>query len=145
MAESPLRVLIVDDNKDGADTVCMLLSLSGFRCETASDVPTGVEAAMRFNPDVVLFDLKMPGDGFRLPGLIRELPGRPPVFVAFTGLADAETTERLRSIGVIRHLAKAGPPTELLDLLATIDRGRGRKEDGSHPQSRNGHGGRGGE
>jgi CheY-like chemotaxis protein len=79
---------------------------------------------MRFSPDLVLFDLKMPGDGFRLPDHIRELPGSMPVFIAYSGLADAETMERLHSIGVVHHVAKAGSPLQLLDLLATIDGSR---------------------
>jgi CheY-like chemotaxis protein len=121
---SPLRVVIVDDNKDFAITECRLLEVHGYECEVAGTVADGLEAIMQFNPDAVLFDLKMPGDGFRLPELLRQLPGPMPVLIAISGLVDSSTTERLRSLGVEHHLAKPVPPEKLLDLLASIERSR---------------------
>jgi CheY-like chemotaxis protein len=113
-----LRVLIVDDNADFVESQCILLGLEGHFCQSASDVPGGVQAAKRFQPDVILFDLGMPGNGFTLPWQVRQVCDRPPLLLCVSGYADAKTRQRLAADG-IRLLPK---PVEFDSLRVALTR-----------------------
>jgi PAS domain S-box-containing protein len=109
------RVLVVDDNRDGADSMATMLTLLGDEVHTARDGLEGVAVAERLRPDVILMDVGMP----RLNGLdatrrIREQPwGREMVVIAVTGWGQAEDRERTRDAGFDAHLVK---PVSLADL-----------------------------
>src|SRR5438045_9721641 len=91
------RVLVVDDNVDAAPAMAAMLDLDGHRVETAFDGPSALERAERFEPEVALLDIGMPGmDGREL---ARRLAARPwatrLVLVAVTGWG--RETDRRRS------------------------------------------------
>ncbi len=74
-AGRPLRILIVEDNVDSADSLNLLLRLYGHDVQVARTGPTGLEMASAFRPDVVLLDIGLPGmDGYQVARLLRENP-----------------------------------------------------------------------
>ncbi len=115
------RVLVIEDNVDAAESMQMLLELSGFEVETAMDGRAGLEAARRFQPDVVLCDIGLPGgmDGY---AVARELRAddalRPVRLIALTGYGQAEDRLRAYAEGFDLHLTKPVDPALLPDLLA---------------------------
>ncbi|MCC2669198.1 MAG: hypothetical protein K0Q72_1669 [Armatimonadetes bacterium] len=117
-----LRVLIVEDNRDAAETLRDLLELSGFQVEIAYNGTQGVEAAHRFAPDVVLCDLGLPGmDGYEVARCLREDPGTAGArLIAISGYGQAE--DRLRSLeaGFDLHLTKPVDPAEVERLLTAV-------------------------
>ena len=117
----PRRVLVIEDNADAAESMQMLLELSGFEVETAMDGRAGLKAARRFRPDVVLCDIGLPGgmDGY---AVARELRAddalRPVRLIALTGYGQAEDQRRAYAEGFDLHLTKPVDPALLPDLLA---------------------------
>ena len=109
------RVLVVDDNRDGADSLAMMLRLMGNEVRTANDGVEAVELAEQFRPEVILMDVGMP----RLNGLdatrrIREQPwGKTMTIIALTGWGQDGDQERSREAGCDGHLVK---PVNLEDL-----------------------------
>jgi PAS domain S-box-containing protein len=119
------RVLVVDDNWDGAESLAEMLRLLGNEVHTAHDGLEAVEEAERLRPEIVLMDVGMP----RLNGLdatrrIRERPwGRGLTILALTGWGQEGDRERSREAGCDGHLVK---PVNLLDLervLTEVGRG----------------------
>jgi PAS domain S-box-containing protein len=114
------RILVVDDNRDGADSLAMLLRLMNNEVQTASDGVEALEAAERFLPEVILMDVGMP----RLNGLdatrrIREQPwGRDVKIIALTGWGQEGDKERTREAGCDGHLVKPVSLPDLEELLA---------------------------
>jgi CheY-like chemotaxis protein len=116
------RVLVVDDNADGAATTAALLGLMGHEVRTAGDGEEGVAAAAAFRPDVVLLDIGMPRlNGYDAARRIRELPGgRGVVLVALTGWGQEEDRRKSREAGFDHHLTKPVDPQDLGKLLASL-------------------------
>jgi DNA-binding response OmpR family regulator len=81
-----LRVLVVDDVRDAAETMAMVLALEGFHARTAFDGLQALEVAEEFGPHVVLFDIGMPRmDGCDLSRTLREQYGDDVILIAMTG------------------------------------------------------------
>jgi CheY-like chemotaxis protein len=118
------RVLVVDDNKDAADTLAGLLGLMGHEARVTYAGAAGVAEAVEFRPDLVLVDLGMPGmDGFETARRIRAAKGgAEPLLVALTGWGSEEDRRRTRDAGFDRHLVKPVQPSELASLLVDIPR-----------------------
>jgi PAS domain S-box-containing protein len=121
----PLRVLVVDDNKDAADSLQMVLETQGgHTVRVAYDGAAGVAAAQDFHPDVALLDIGLPKglDGYEVARRIRAVPGlnRIPV-VALTGYGGREDRLRSGEAGFTAHLVKPVDPRELRDLLARVN------------------------
>ncbi len=120
-ANGSRRVLIVEDNADAAESLQMLLELSGFEVTTAADGMSGLETTRRFHPDVVLCDIGLPGglDGY---GVARELRADSTLhsvrLIALTGYGQAEDQRRAYAEGFDLHLTKPVDPVLLKDLLA---------------------------
>lgn len=73
---APLRVLVVDDSPDAAESLCVLLGLWGYQTASAPDGRSALEAAALFRPDVVFLDVQMPGmHGGDVARRLRRLPG----------------------------------------------------------------------
>jgi CheY-like chemotaxis protein len=73
-AAAKKKVLLVDDNRDGADALKVLLGFEGHEVSTAYDGSSGLETAVRFHPDVAVIDLQLPGmNGFELAKKLREI------------------------------------------------------------------------
>jgi PAS domain S-box-containing protein len=113
------RVLIVDDNRDGADALARLLQHMGYQSATCYDGAAALERAKLFAADVILLDLGMPGmDGFETCAKLRALPlPRPPRIVALTGWGRSQDLRRTAESGFDAHLVKPVDSTALRDLL----------------------------
>jgi len=113
------RVLVVDDNVDGADSLAMLLALHGHTTRVARDGPTGLSEAEEFRPDVVLLDIGLPGlDGFEVARRLRSRFGTQDLrIIAQTGWGQEADRERSRAAGFDLHLVKPIDPTELLRII----------------------------
>ncbi|MEO7852583.1 MAG: hybrid sensor histidine kinase/response regulator, partial [Rubrivivax sp.] len=87
LAPTPARVLLIEDNVDAGEVLAELLSLSGHDVQVALDGQAGLDLFDRFNPQVVLCDLGLPGlNGYEVAVRMRERqPTRRPVMVALTG------------------------------------------------------------
>jgi CheY-like chemotaxis protein len=118
-AESNLRVLIVEDNPDGADTMSALLRIGGFSTEIARDGLEALEAADRIQPDVVLLDIGLPKvNGYDVCRHIRATPwGKNTAVIAVTGWGQEEVRAKSTQAGVDLHLVK---PVRDADLLRAV-------------------------
>jgi signal transduction histidine kinase len=116
----PRRVLVVDDNRDSADSLAMMLELGGHTVATAHHGPGAVEAAGTFRPEVVLLDIGLPGlNGYDVARALRARPEtRDVLIVAMTGYGQDTDRERSRDAGIDHHLVKPIDPTEVRRLLA---------------------------
>lgn len=118
----PLRVLVVDDDRDSATMLSMLLQMSGCECRAAHDGPEAVEAAESYRPAAVLLDIGLPGlDGYGACRKIRAQPwGRDMVLAALTGWGEDEDRARSRDAGFDVHLVKPVDASALVKLLGDL-------------------------
>ncbi len=114
------RILVVDDNWDSAESLAILLELTGNKTHTAYDGLEAVEAAATFKPDVVLLDIGLPKlNGYEAARKIREEPwGKSMMLVALTGWGQEEDRQRSREAGFDAHLVKPVDHAALTKLLA---------------------------
>ena len=119
------RILIVDDNEDGAQSLAILLRLSGHDTHTAHDGVAALEAAERVRPDVVLLDIGLPGlNGYEVCRRIRQQPwGKNLVLVALTGWGKDEDRKKSAEAGFDSHLVKPVDHAVLAGLLASMSIG----------------------
>jgi PAS domain S-box-containing protein len=115
----PLRVLVVDDNADGAWSLSLLLENWGCEVQIAYDGLKALEMARAWPPDVALLDLKMPRmDGYEVADwLRRNEQGSPLTVVAMTGSDQTEDRERARDVGFDYFMVKPVDPDDLKGLL----------------------------
>jgi PAS domain S-box-containing protein len=116
------RVLIVDDNEDGAESLAMMLQLGGHETHTAHDGLDAVAAAERLRPHAVLLDIGLPGlNGYEVCRRIRENPwGKDLVLVAVTGWGQEADRARSRDAGFDAHIVKPVDPEALMKLLSDL-------------------------
>lgn len=109
------RVVVVDDNRDGAESLAMMLRLLGDEVRTAHDGVEAIEVAEQFRPQVILMDVGMPGlNGLEATRRIRAREwGRPITIIALTGWGQEGDRARSRAAGCDGHLVK---PVNLPDL-----------------------------
>lgn len=123
LAERPAprsrRVLVVDDNRDSADSLELLLQINGFDARAVYDGEAALAAAAEFRPAVVLLDIGLPKrNGYETARAIREQPwGRDMILIALTGWSQSEVRESALEAGFDRHLVKPVDPAALLALL----------------------------
>jgi signal transduction histidine kinase/ActR/RegA family two-component response regulator len=105
---SPRRVLVVDDNRDAADSLAMLLALNGHTVEVAYSGDEAIRHAESFGPEVALLDIGLPGmSGYELAGKLRSIPQLKDIFlVAITGYGQPEDYQHTRDAGFDLHLVK---------------------------------------
>jgi two-component system OmpR family response regulator len=116
---APLRVLVVDDNIDSAETLCELLPLWGHEARVAHDGPAAITILQEFQPDVVLLDIGLPGmDGFEVARRIRASGTKVGRLLAMTGYSDDEDRRKAREAGFDGHLVKPVDPDSLQKTLA---------------------------
>ncbi len=114
-----LRILVVDDNRDSADSLAMLLRAWGYQAGVAYDGVDALAAIDAGRPHVLLLDIGMPRlDGYALAQQLRRRDGVQPLLVAITGYADAEHRSLSEKAGFDRHLAKPVDLGELQTLLS---------------------------
>lgn len=118
---TPLRILIVEDNKDGADTLRWLVKVWGHEVRVARDGEEGLESAIQFDPDVILLDIGIPKiDGFEVARRVRQLPAFEKVLlIAVTGYGTEDDRERSREAGFDHHLVKPCDLKLLKEIIAT--------------------------
>jgi signal transduction histidine kinase/AmiR/NasT family two-component response regulator len=116
-----IRILIVDDNRDAATMLAMLLQLSGHETYAAHDGLEAVEASTRLQPDLILLDIGMPRlNGYEAARRIREQhdDGGCPMLVALSGWGQDEDRQRSENAGFDAHLVK---PVDEIALHALLD------------------------
>jgi CheY-like chemotaxis protein/two-component sensor histidine kinase len=115
------RVLVIDDNRDAAETVAELARMLGHDVEVAFDAFDGLARAAERAPDVVFCDLGLPGmDGYELARQLRGRAGGNRIrLVALSGYAQPEDVARSAEAGFDAHVAKPADPAELERLLAS--------------------------
>jgi DNA-binding response OmpR family regulator len=119
----PLRVLIIEDDVDGAESMAVILRLAGFGVRFEINGSTGLAAADDFQPDIVLLDLGLPGlNGFEVAKRLRKTNGAGLHIIAISGYCQSTDRERSRKAGIDQHLAKPVNPESLLKYLATVPR-----------------------
>jgi len=120
-ALSGCRILVVDDNKDSAVSLEMLLRLKGNDIRTAYDGLEAVEAAAAFRPELILLDIGLPKlNGYEVARRIRQQPwGRDTILVALTGWGQDDDRRRSQEAGFNFHIVK---PVELAALEKLLDK-----------------------
>jgi CheY-like chemotaxis protein len=119
----PRRILVVDDNVDGAETLSMLLMLSGHTVEMAHTGPDALNAAQTFQPAVIFLDIDLPGmSGYEV---ARQLHSDSTIkgltLVALTGWGSEDDRRQAKNIGFDYHLTKPVEIDKLHSLLIEID------------------------
>jgi PAS domain S-box-containing protein len=123
----PRRILIVDDNRDAAESMAMLLDLMGHETCTAFDGLEALVAAASFGPDVILLDIGLPKlNGYEVARKLRDQPdGRSKAIVALTGWGQASDRQQAKDAGFDRHLVKPVGQATLARLLDELARSSG--------------------
>ena len=116
------RVLVVDDNQDAAQSLAMLLEMTGHEVSLAYDGPSAVQEATAFHPDVVLLDIGLPKlNGYEVAQQIRQQDGlKHTVLVALTGYGLESDRKRSHAAGFDHHLVKPADFDEIENILAGI-------------------------
>lgn len=112
----PIRILCVDDNRDSAESLALMLQLVGLEAQAAFDGPSALEAARRFRPHACVSDINMPGmNGYELARRLRAMAGgQPLLLVAVTARTTDDDRQRAAAAGFDLHLNKPADPAELL-------------------------------
>src|SRR5262245_5802306 len=112
------RVLVIEDNGDTRESLCLLLSLAGCEVRDAPDGTEGLRLALDWRPDAVVCDIGMPGlDGWEVARRVRRALGGAGLLAALTGYGQDEDRRRSLAAGFDHHLNKPADPGELLGLL----------------------------
>lgn len=116
---SPRRVLIVDDNRDAANSLAELLTLQGHTAQAAHSGKEALECLASFEPEVALLDIGLPQmNGYELARRLREIETLRGIrIIALTGYGQTEDRERTRAAGFDDHLVK---PVNLAALERTL-------------------------
>ena len=121
------RILVADDNVDGAASLAALLEINGYTAYTAHDGLEAVQAAERLQPDAVLLDIGMPKlDGYEAARRIRDMPwARELPLIAVTGWGQEEDRRHSAGAGFDAHLVKPVGREHLLRVLGQLVQRRG--------------------
>jgi CheY-like chemotaxis protein len=119
-----LRVLIADDNRDSAESLGMLLEMSGHEVQLAHDGSQALGLAAEKRPDVALLDIGMPGmDGYEVAMNIRKAAwGSDMTLIAITGWGQEDNKRLARNAGFDHHLTKPMDSAVLESILAKVER-----------------------
>ena len=120
--DSELRILVVDDDRDTADTTAMLLKSPENQIRTAYDGVEAVREACEFRPDVIVLDIGLPKlNGYEVCRFIRKLPwGKNVIAIAVTGWGQARYQRWSEEAGFDRFLVKPVDPLTLLKVIAEL-------------------------
>jgi len=114
------RVLVVDDNRDAAETLAEVLRACGHAVQVALDGPSALALAATLDPEVALLDIGLPVmDGYELAGRLAREGARRPYLVALTGYGQESDRIRAQEAGFDEHFVK---PVELSRVVAVIER-----------------------
>jgi PAS domain S-box-containing protein len=117
------RILVVDDNRDSADSMAMMLTLMGNEVRTAHDGIEAIETAEEFRPKAILMDLGMPKlNGYDATQRIREQPwGHDMIIIAMTGWGQEADRTQSNAVGCDGHLVKPVNLSDLENLLTQLE------------------------
>jgi CheY-like chemotaxis protein len=119
---------VIDDNRDAAELMAMLVQELGGECRAAYDGESGLREVVTSRPDVVLLDIGMPGlDGYNTCRHIRRELGDDVLIVAVTGYGQAHDKDASARAGFDAHLTKPADATALEKLLRRRGPGRGHR------------------
>ncbi|UUX95405.1 ATP-binding protein [Aquabacterium sp. J223] len=123
-AAGAMKVLVVDDNRDAADSLATMLALEGHEVTVAYGPHEALQAAQADAPQAVMLDIGLPGmDGYEVARRLRALRGRAPLrLVALSGYGQPADRERSKAAGFDLHLVK---PASLAAVLAAVAGGEG--------------------
>jgi PAS domain S-box-containing protein len=118
-------IIVVDDNRDSAESLAMLLEISGNKAFMAHDGVEAIEAIKKHRPDVVLLDIGLPRmDGHEVCRYVREQPwGKNIVVIALTGWGQEDDRRKSEEAGFNGHLVKPVDYDKLLELLSELTNG----------------------
>jgi CheY-like chemotaxis protein len=120
--ETPVEIVLVEDNLDLLEMTKDLLTAAGCTVHTASDGPTGLARIIEVVPDVALIDIGLPGlDGYGVAQQLRSLDV-PVCLIAMTGYGQPEDRQRAHAAGFDLHLTKPVNSTALQQAIATCRR-----------------------
>jgi signal transduction histidine kinase/ActR/RegA family two-component response regulator len=125
VAGRALRILIVEDNRDAAEALRVLLELSRHQVVVAHDGPGAIEAARALRPEVVLCDLGLPKmDGYAVARALRQDPALAATrLIATSGYGSEADQQKSREAGFEAHLIKPVDPDELQRVLGSVEQG----------------------
>jgi len=116
---APRRVVVIDDNRDAADSMAALLQIQGHAVDVAYDGPGGLALAVAHRPEFAFIDIGLPGiDGYEVARQLRVRGGPRLVLVALTGYGRDEDRALSRDAGFDHHLVKPVPGETLERMLA---------------------------
>lgn len=116
--ETPRRIVVIDDNVDAAESLAMLLRLTGHEVHIAFDGPSGVELVRRTAPDCVLVDIGLPGiDGYEVAKRLRAHDDGDMLLVAVTGYGQPADRIKSGQAGFDHHVVKPVSQSVLERLL----------------------------
>jgi DNA-binding response OmpR family regulator len=118
------RVLVVDDNRDAAEMLSLLLARAGHRVEIAADASQALSAADSFRPQIAILDIGLPVmDGYALGRELRaRMNGSPPILIALTGYGQEQDRLRSKEAGFASHLVKPVDAKKLIHLVDALAR-----------------------
>lgn len=115
----PVRILVVDDQPDVVELLCLQLERVGHTCIQAANGKQALEAAAEHHPDVILLDIGLPDmSGYDVARALRaRADGATFYLAAITGYGTAEDRRRAYAAGFDRHLLKPAKSSEIAELL----------------------------
>jgi len=112
------RVLIIEDNPDGLETLRLLVGMWGFAVEVAEDGLGGVRKALDWEPHIAIVDIGLPLlDGYEVARRVREALGERVLLIALTAYDGADNHRRALDAGFDIHMAKPADLDELMFVL----------------------------
>ena len=119
VASPGVRVLIADDNRDAADTLCRILALYGYEVRSAYDGGSALEICDSFRPQVAVLDIGMPvRNGYEVARELRAKHGRKLRLIALTGWGGEADVQRAREAGFDHHVTKPADPATLNEVIS---------------------------
>lgn len=122
---SGMRILVVDDNADSADSLAMLLQYAGHEVKVASDGQIALGLSGLHKPHLILLDIGLPGmDGYEVARRLRQQPGAKDAFlVALTGYGQEHHRQEAKRAGFDHHLVKPVEVPQLMELILSLESG----------------------
>jgi len=119
-----LRVLVVDDNVDAAESLAVLLRVLRHDVQTAHDGPAALQAALHHRPEVILLDIELPGmDGYEIATRLRQQPVfGSAVLIAMTGYGQQSDKDKSKEAGFDHHLVKPAELEQVQRILAAVSK-----------------------
>jgi CheY-like chemotaxis protein len=122
--EKALRILVVDDNKDAADSLCILLRAWGYDCLAVYDGAAGFQVACNYRPNCLLLDIGMPGlNGYTFGRMARAQPSLERAkLIALTAYSDEMHIHLAQQAGFDYHFVKPTDPLEIKRLMDELSK-----------------------